>query len=66
MKSIFKYLKPILNIVITIFVLSFVLVVCMQRFSNNEISFLDYRIFTVISGMRLPPRITPIFAVVPA
>ena len=54
MKSIFKYLKPILNIVITIFVLSFVLVVCLQRFSNNEIAFLDYRLFTVVTGSMEP------------
>ena len=43
MKKAFKILKGIVNVVLIILVLLFVLVVCLQRFSNNEISFLDYR-----------------------
>ena len=37
-----------------IFCMLFVLVVCMQRFSNNELSFLNYRMFTVVSGSMIP------------
>lgn len=54
MKKAFKILKGIVNVVVIIFVLLFVLVVCLQRFSNNEISFLDYRLFTVVSGSMEP------------
>ena len=54
MKKGFKYVKMILNIVIVTLVLSFVFVVCLQRFSNNEISFFNYRIFTVVSGSMVP------------
>ena len=54
MKKIFKYIKAIINVFVVVFVLSFVLVVCMQRFSNNELSFLNYRMFTVVSGSMIP------------
>lgn len=32
----------------------FILVVCLQRFSDNKISFFKYRMFTVISGSMAP------------
>lgn len=54
MKKIFKYVKTVFNVFVVIFILSFVLVVCMQRFSNNELSFLNYRMFTVVSGSMVP------------
>lgn len=54
MKKVFKYVKAAINVFIVILVLSFVLVVCLQRFSNNEISFLKYRMFTVVSGSMEP------------
>ena len=54
MKKIFKYIKAIINVFVFVFILSFVLVVCMQRFSNNELSFLNYRMFTVVSGSMIP------------
>ena len=38
---------------ITIFIL-FVLMVCIQRFSNNRISIFNFRLFTVISGSMEP------------
>ena len=53
-KRIFKILKGIINAIIMIVVLSFVLIVCLQRFSNNKISFFDYRIFTVVTGSMEP------------
>ena len=54
MKNVFKYVKIIFNVFVVVFILSFVLVVCMQRFSNNEISFLNYRMFTVVTGSMVP------------
>ena len=54
MKNVFKYVKIVINVIVVIFVLLFVLVVCLQRFSNNELSFLNYRMFTVVSGSMEP------------
>ena len=50
----FKICKTVLNVVIVVLVIAFVLIVCLQRFSNNRISFFDYRMFTVISGSMEP------------
>lgn len=52
--KLLRILKIILNVVVTIFVILFFIVVCLQRFSNNRISFFDYRMFTVISGSMEP------------
>ena len=52
--KLLRILKIILNVVVTIFVILFFVVVCLQRFSNNRISFFDYRMFTVISGSMEP------------
>ncbi len=54
MKKFFEILKRIINVVLVIFVLSFILIVCLQRFSGNKISFFNYRMFTVISGSMAP------------
>ena len=54
MKKAFGKIKIILNILLTIFVILFLLMVCLQRFTNNEISFLNYRMFTVASGSMAP------------
>ena len=54
MKKHFGKIKIILNILISIMVISFLLVVCLQRFSNNEISFFNFRMFTVASGSMAP------------
>lgn len=53
-KQIFRVIKSIFNVIIVLLVLSFVLMVCLQRFSGNKISFLDYRIFTVVTGSMEP------------
>ena len=53
-KKIFKIIKGIINTIIVIVVMSFVLIVCLQRFSGNKISFLDYRMFTVVTGSMEP------------
>ena len=54
MKKIGKVIKTIFNVLITIFVLLFLLVVCLQRFSNNQITFLGYRMFSVASSSMAP------------
>jgi len=53
-KQTFKIIKKTLGIFIaTIFVL-FLVVVCLQRFSDNNLSFFGYRMFTVVSGSMKP------------
>jgi len=54
LKRIFRIIKGIINTFIVLVVMSFVLIVCLQRFSNNKISFLNYRIFTVVTGSMEP------------
>lgn len=52
-----KVVKIILGIIrafVVVVLAGFVLVVCLQRFSDNKISFFDYRMFTVISGSMKP------------
>lgn len=53
-KRIFKIVKAIVNVVVILLVMSFLLIVCLQRFTNNKISFFDYRIFTVVTGSMEP------------
>lgn len=54
MKKVLSFIKKIVDILLTLFVISFVLVVCLQRFSNNQISIFKYRMFTVVSGSMEP------------
>lgn len=54
MKKVGKVIKTIFNIFITVFVLLFLLMVCLQRFSNNQITFLGYRMFSVASSSMAP------------
>ena len=54
MKKIFNIINKIINFVLLVFVLLFLIMVCLQRFSNNEISFFNYRMFTVASGSMAP------------
>lgn len=49
-----KLIKRVLDIIIAIFVILFLLVVCLQRFSGNKISFFNYRLFVVASGSMEP------------
>ena len=49
-----KIIKKILSTLITILLIGFVIVVCLQRFSNNKMSFFNYRMFTVITGSMKP------------
>lgn len=53
-KSLIKILMTALRIFIMILLAAFILVVCLQRFSDNKISFLKYRMFTVVSQSMTP------------
>lgn len=52
--KIFRIIKTILNVIVGILLASFLLVVCLQRFSGNKISIFNYRMFTVASGSMMP------------
>lgn len=53
-KIIFKIVYNLGKLCIFAFLLVFALIICMQRFSNNTISFLNYRLFSVITGSMKP------------
>lgn len=50
----FKIIKSIFNVAIAIFIVLFLLIVCLQRFSDNKLSFFNFRMFTVITGSMEP------------
>lgn len=50
----FKVIMAILRVFIFVVLAGFIVVVCLQRFSDNKISFFNYRMFTVISGSMEP------------
>ena len=52
--KIFKVVMAIVRVFVVVLLAGFVIVVCLQRFSGNKISFFDYRMFTVISGSMKP------------
>lgn len=52
--KLFKVLMSILRFFFFVLLVGFILVVCLQRFSGNKISFFNYRMFTVISGSMEP------------
>lgn len=49
-----KIVKSVLNFVIALLVILFVIVVVLQRFSDNKLSFFNFRMFTVVSGSMRP------------
>lgn len=53
-KGVFKVIKIILNTICVVLIAAFVLIVCLQRFSNNKLSFFNYRMFTVVSESMKP------------
>ena len=53
-KKIIKIIKTIINVVGGLFLAAFIVVVCLQRFSDNKISFFNFRIFTVVSESMKP------------
>ena len=52
--KIFKILKTIFNVIVGIALAAFIIVVCLQRFSGNKLSFFNYRMFTVVSESMKP------------
>lgn len=52
--KVLKIFKKIMSILITVLLAGFVIVVCLQKFSDNKISFFNYRMFTVITGSMKP------------
>lgn len=53
-KKIAKLLITTFRIIMFVLLAAFILVVCLQRFSNNKISFFNYRMFTVVSQSMAP------------
>lgn len=52
-----KYLKiglTVLKAIIFVFMIGFIICVCLQRFSNNKISIFNFRMFTVVTGSMEP------------
>lgn len=53
-KKRFKIAMTVAKVLIFVALAGFILVVCLQRFSGNKISFFNYRMFTVITGSMEP------------
>lgn len=52
--KIFKIITRTIKVFVFIVLVGFILVVLLQRFSDNKIAFFKYRMFTVISGSMKP------------
>ena len=52
--KIVKLIAGILKGIFMVMLILFIFMVCLQRFSNNEISLFNFRMFTVISGSMEP------------
>jgi signal peptidase len=50
----FKIAMRIIKAFVIVVLVGFIIVVCLQRFSDNKLSFMKYRMFTVISGSMKP------------
>ena len=50
----FKVIKSIFKFFVILVLVGFIFSVCLQRFSDNKISFFKYRMFTVVSGSMKP------------
>ena len=53
-KKIVKILHTIISVIVGIAIAAFILVVCLQRFSDNKISLFKFRLFTVVSQSMTP------------
>ena len=53
-KKIFKIISIIIKTIIGIALAAFILVVCMQRFSDNKLSLFNFRLFSVVSQSMVP------------
>ena len=52
--KVLKVVFGIIKALILVVLIAFILVVCLQRFSNNKVSFFDYRIFAVVTDSMEP------------
>ncbi len=52
--KICKIVRKIIGTIFTIFIIAFVLAVYLQRFSDNKISFFNFRMFTVVTPSMEP------------
>lgn len=52
--KIFKIIMTTIKVMISLALVAFVVVVCMQRFSNNKLSFFNYRMFAVVTESMKP------------
>lgn len=52
--KILKIIKNVATVFLTVIILIFAASICLQRFSNNNFSFLDYRMFSVVTGSMAP------------
>lgn len=50
----FKITSIILKVMVWVFLISFIICVCLQRFTNNKVSLFNFRMFTVITGSMKP------------
>lgn len=50
----FKIISTIIRVIFILFIITFICVVYLQRFSDNKVSFFKFRMFTVISESMLP------------
>ena len=53
-KKIFNLVKGVLNTLLVIALACFVLAVCLQRFTDNKIALLNYRLCSVVTGSMEP------------
>ena len=53
-KKILKIISIILKTIIGIALAAFILVVCLQRFSDNKLSLFNHRLFSVVSQSMVP------------
>lgn len=50
----FKIVSIVVKVMIWVCLIAFIISVCLQRFSNNKLSFFNFRMFTVITGSMKP------------
>ena len=52
--NIFGIIGTTIKVCVLCFMIMFALIICMQRFSNNSLSILNYRLFSVVTGSMAP------------
>ncbi len=52
--KVFNIFSLVFKIIISVIIIAFIFSVILQRFSNNELSFFNYRIFSVLTGSMEP------------